>query len=65
MTNNDYKQTRTNIAAMLLQGMLETEESWAKRVVDSLTYRRMAKHAVKLTDTLLDELEYDEEEGEY
>lgn len=52
-----FDEKRYNTATMLLQAMIETEGSWAKRVADDVTYKHMVKHAVKMTDALLRELD--------
>ena len=52
----DFNEYRANTAALLLQGMIETETTWVKRLFDEADYKAMAHHAVKLTDHLIEEL---------
>lgn len=52
----DFNEYRANTAALLLQGMIETETTWVKRLFDEADYKAMAHHAVMLTDHLIEQL---------
>ncbi len=53
----DWETYRANTAAQILQGMLETENTWLKRLWDDAEYKQIAHHAVKLTDCLIKRLQ--------
>lgn len=58
----DKEQYRWQTAAMVLQGLIETENSWTKRFADDVSLKYITKHAVSLTDHLINALENGKEE---
>lgn len=52
----NIEEQRLMLCGQILQGLLERDTSWTSKLLDDVFYERLAKHTVKIADSVLAEL---------
>ena len=52
----DWEELRAQFAGMFMQGILETDTNWTRKILDETFYKETAKRCVKFADALIEEL---------